>query len=115
MTFGSDAVKVGWKWALILLHLLLWAALALQAYRTAGSASFASCWQIVFLIVPPLIILFLVIAISSVLVVLAAFFRPSICRHPGFWVACHGMILTGGLLVCNYSAYAAAGQVDCLP
>jgi len=114
MTFGNDTVKAGWRWVLILLHLLLWAALALQAYRTAGTATFASCWPIIFLYVPPLRMLFWAMAISGVLVLLAAFFRPSMCRHPAFWAACHGMILITGLLMCNYSAYAAAGQVYCL-
>ncbi|MBY5795236.1 hypothetical protein [Rhizobium leguminosarum] len=114
MTFGSDAVKAGWRWALILLHVLLWAALALQAYRTAGAYKFASCWQIIPIYFPPLNMLLWAIAIASFLVVLAAIFRPSICRHASFWAACHGMILTAGLLVCNYSAYAAAGQVSCL-
>ncbi|MBY5554376.1 hypothetical protein HFO41_13025 [Rhizobium leguminosarum] len=114
MTFGSNAVKAGWRWALILLHVLLWAALALQAYRTAGAYKFASCWQIIPIYFPPLSMLLWAIALSSFLVVLVAIFHPSVCRHASFWVACHGMILTAGLLVCNYSAYAAAGQVSCL-
>lgn len=114
MTSGGDAVKAGWRWALILLHVLLWAALALQAYRTAGAYKFASCWHIIPIYFPPLSMLLWAIALSSLLVVLTAIFRPSRSRHASFWAACHGMILTAGLLLCNYSAYAAAGQVSCL-
>ncbi|NKL35488.1 hypothetical protein GFL49_17095 [Rhizobium leguminosarum bv. viciae] len=114
MTLGSDAVKAGWRWALILLHLLLWPALAFQAYRTAGPYKFASCWHIIPIYFPPLSLLLWVITIFSIVVVLAAIPRPSMRRHRTFWVACHGMILMSGLAVCSYSAYAAAGQVKCL-
>ncbi|OWV92422.1 hypothetical protein ATY78_02510 [Rhizobium sp. R635] len=114
MAFGRDTAKEGWRWALILLHVLLWGAFALQAYRTASTDKYASCWGLILLYFPPLNMLFWAIATPSLAVVLAAIFRPSICRHSFFQAACHGMILIIGLLFCNYSAYAAAGQVKCL-
>lgn len=98
----------------ILFHVLIWVALAVLAYNTAGPYHFASCWHIIPLYFPPLQILFLAIAISSFAVVLASISRPSMRRHPLFRAACHGIVLTVGLVSCNISAYAAVGQVDCL-
>lgn len=95
-------------------HALIWFALAVLAYNTAGPYHFASCWPIVPLYLPPLNIVLFAIAISSVAVLQASISRPQMRADPLFWAACHGMVLTLGLVTCKLSAYAAIGQVDCL-
>jgi hypothetical protein len=89
-------------------------ALAIKAYDNAGPYHFASCWPIILIYVPPVNILFLLIGATSLIVVLASFSRPAMRRHPGSWVAIHGLLLTIGLVACNVSAYAAVGEVNCL-
>jgi hypothetical protein len=113
MSFGAYGVLI-WKWPLLSVHVLLWIALAIKAYNNAGPYHFASCWPIILLYLPPVSTLFLLIGATSLIVVLASLSRPTMRRHPGFWVAIHGMVLTIGVVACNFSAYAAVGQVNCL-
>ncbi|ASW07220.1 hypothetical protein RsS62_49170 [Rhizobium dioscoreae] len=98
----------------ILFHALVWVALAALAYNTAGTYRFASCWQIIPLYFPPLSILLFAIFISSIAVLAAAASQPTMRAHSLFWAACHGVILTLGLVTCNLAAYTAVGHVDCL-
>jgi hypothetical protein len=102
------------SWRLISLHILLWTALALAAYNTAGAYKFASCWHILLIYIPPLNILFLLFAIYSLAVLLSSVSRPSMRAQPRFLGACHGTILTVGMVGCNIAAVSAAGQVNCL-
>jgi hypothetical protein len=113
MGFGANGVLI-WKWPLLSVHVLLWIALAIKAYNNAGPYHFASCWPVILLYLPPASILFFLIGATSLIIVLASFSRPAMRRHPGFWVAIHGMLLTIGLVACNFSAYAAVGPVNCL-
>jgi len=94
-------------------HVLVWLALAVLAYNTAGPYHFASCLPLV-LYVPPLSFGLFAIAISSIAVLHASISRPQMRLHPLFWAACHGMVLTLGWVICQLSAYAAIGKVDCL-
>jgi hypothetical protein len=88
--------------------------LALLAYHTAGAYKFASCWQILLFYIPPLNILFLALAVYSLVVFLSSVSRPAMRAHSRFLGACHGTILTVGMVGCNLAAILAAGQVDCL-
>lgn len=107
-------MKLRLRWLLILLHALAWMVIAWRAYATAGPYQFASCWQMIPLLLLPIGLLVLGIAASSVIVLLAALSRPSISRHPTFTLACHGTILTGGMIGCVFVAHAATGPVNCL-
>jgi hypothetical protein len=89
-------------------------ALALAAYNTAGAYKFASCWHILLIYIPPLNILFLLFAVYSLAVFVSSVPRPSMRAQPRFLGACHGTILTVGMVGCNIAAVLAAGQVNCL-
>jgi hypothetical protein len=107
-------MKLRARWLFISLHALLWLALAGGAYATAGPYQFASCWQIIPIYLPPIGILLLALAASSLLVMMAALARPSLRNRPVFLFACHGLILTGGMICCSLAAHAATGPVSCL-
>jgi hypothetical protein len=72
------------SWRLISLHTLLWMALALAAYHSAGAYQFASCWQILLIYIPPLNILFLLFAVYSLAVFVSSVSRPSMRAQPRF-------------------------------
>lgn len=97
----------------IIAHLLIWAALTAVAYVTAGPYTLASCWPLMMLF-PPAGILLMAIPGYSLLVMLASLFRPAIRLRTSFQIACHGMIVTLGLIVCRLAAFEAVGQVNCL-
>ena len=106
-------MKWFFTWSL-LPHILLWMALAMRAYATAGPYKFASCWTIILVYLPPVGFLVLAIAVYSSAVLLAAAFRPPLRGTWFFLAASHGMVLTIGMVVCVRAAYAAVGQVSCL-
>lgn len=107
-------MKPGLRWLLILLHALAWLALAACAYATAGPYKFASCWQMIPLFLPPIGFLLLAVAACSAIVLLASLARPSMSRHPAFLLACHGAVLTSGMIGCVFVASMATGPVSCL-
>ena len=108
----AKVVKRFWTWSL-LLHSLLWVALSVGAYATAGPYKFASCWPIIPAYIPPLGLLFLAVAAYSSIVLLVSAFRRKL-RGTRVLTASHGMILTIGMVACIRAAHAAAGHVSCL-
>ncbi|MFN7009706.1 MAG: hypothetical protein ACK4PN_06710 [Allorhizobium sp.] len=98
----------------MLMHTLLWVALAIWSYMTAGPYTAASCWSIVMLYFPPLGFLWLVVGFSSLAFLIASITRPHLRTSAWFWGACHGLVLAIGLQASPLAAYAAAGQVACL-
>ncbi|MBB3314479.1 hypothetical protein FHT77_000321 [Rhizobium sp. BK181] len=114
MIYGFNKLRLTSKWSILALHAAVWGTLAISAYHTAGPYRFASCWQIIPLLLPPLNMMLLGIAIASLVMMLASVVRPAMRKHAGFFAACNGMVLVIGLIGCNYSAYLAAGQVSCL-
>ena len=114
MSTNNVPMKRPRNWLPVMIHILLWEALAVAAYATAGPYKFASCWHIVFYYVPGATILFFAVAGFSLIVLLVSIARPATRTTLSYSVAIHGMILTAGLFGCNRIAYAAAGQVSCL-
>ena len=102
------------NWLLVMIHILLWEALAVAAYATGGPYKFASCWHIILIYFPPASSLLFAIAGFSLIVLLVSIARPAMRTTLSYSVAIHGMILTAGSFGCNRIAYAAAGQVSCL-
>lgn len=107
-------MKRFWKWPLLSLHVLAWAALAVAAYSTAGPYRFANCWHLIPIYIPPAQILLVAIAVVSPVAVLMSFFYPSLRGRPAILLAWHGVIVMAGLFACSYAAYTAAGPVSCL-
>jgi hypothetical protein len=91
-------MKQFWRWSL-LPQTLLWMALAVVAYATAGPYKFASCWPIIPAYIPPVGFLFLAIAAYSSVVLLVSAFRRQL-RGTQVLAASHGMILTIGMVAC---------------
>jgi len=114
MSTNNVPMKRPQNWLLVMMHILLWEALAVAAFATAGPYKTASCWHIIFYYFLPATILFLAIAGFSLMVLLLSIVHPATRTTLSYSVAIHGMILTAGLFGCNRIAYAAAGQVSCL-
>lgn len=98
----------------VLLHALLWAALAAWSFMTAGHYTFASCWHIAMFYIPPLGLLWLGVGLASLAILIASITRPQLRKGAWFLAACHGLVLAIGLQAAPLAAYAAVGQVSCL-
>lgn len=99
---------------LLVLHVMIWVALAAAAYATAGPYTFANCWTIILLYSWPVAALFLAIAGISLLILLISIVRPALPADLIFSLGCHGMVLTLGWIGSRMAAHAAAGPVSCL-
>ncbi|WP_413711174.1 hypothetical protein [Rhizobium sp. Rhizsp82] len=95
-------------------HILLWVALAIAAYLTAGPYKFANCWQLIPIYIAPLGWLLIALAGFGLIVVPAAAFLTSFRQSRYFAASCHVTIFTLGWIACQLAAYMSAGQVSCL-
>lgn len=101
-------------WIALLLHVLLWLALAVAAYHSAGNYRFASCWHIAAIYLPPLGALLMAVAAYAAVILLPALFRRSMRSSLYFQTACHAAVFTLGWNACSLAAYSATGPVNCL-
>lgn len=103
-----------WMWFLWSTHVLLWLALAITAYLTAGPYKFASCWHIIPIYILPLGWIQILLAGYGLIVVPAAIFRPTFRQSRYFAVSCHVTIFTLGWMACAVTAFKAVDSASCL-
>lgn len=98
----------------VLIHLCFWLGLAVAAYATAGSYTWASCWQIL----PMYLILSLwfdlALLVFFIFLVAAMFWVWRLGKYYEriFWI--HLSIVAAGPFACSFAAFLSAGQVSCL-
>ena len=98
----------------LLVHSLLWAALSVAAFYTAGPYSFASCWVVIPIYIRPHVWMYFAFAAYCAGTLLLSAAIPTLRQTSYFQIAGHGIIAVLGIVVCGLAATAAAGQVSCL-
>lgn len=103
-------MRSAWNRTLLAGHMLVWAAFASYAY-IAPIQGKSSCWTMIlmFFFFP-----LLIVALLSFRYVAIWAFRPSRRPQLPFLMACHGAILTAGLVGSVVAAISAAGPGSCL-
>jgi hypothetical protein len=96
-----------WRLGTVLVHTLLWVALAAWSYMTAGDYTFASCFPIIMIYFPPLAFIWLAVGICSFAILITSITRPHFRKNAWFLAACHGMVFAIGLQAFPVAAYAA--------
>lgn len=103
-----------WKSPTVVAHAVLWLALSVGAFTASGAYSFASCWQVYLIYLPPLGILYLMVAAFGIAGVIASYVLPRLQDSKFFAVARHALILAVGMQACSLAAHIGGGQVSCL-
>jgi hypothetical protein len=98
----------------VLMHTLIWVALAAWAYMTAGDTAFASCFPVIMIYFPPLGFVWFAVGFTSFAILIASILNPQLRKNAWFLVACHGLVFSIGLQAFPVAAYAAVGRVNCL-
>jgi hypothetical protein len=120
---NNDNPKAGsgpmsfWRWTFwtfLSFHALVWMALAAWIYANAGPHKFATCWTLILVYIPPVAFVLFLIAICSVALLLVALFYPPLRATRFVLPASHGMIITGGMIICLRASAAFVGQANCL-
>ena len=94
-------------------HVAFWLAMAAAAYAKAGAYTFASCWGIILVYMPPLPLILFGCAIAALLVLVNGAFDPMVRHSRAYLAATNVAVLTGGLIGV-LSAGGVGGPYSCL-
>lgn len=97
----------------VLLNVSVWAGLAYLAARHAGNHTFASCWGLLLVYFPPLMVSIIVVFLASVVLLLMGLFRADFRKLPTFDLSIHGLIIVSGMLLARWAAWQH-GPWQCL-
>lgn len=101
-----------WLW-LLLAHALAWLVLALFAALTAGPHSFARCWPIILVYVPPMGVPLLAAGAYSAVTLAICVFSAQMRNTIHLRIAAHVMVALLGIIACWVSADAYGGPAYC--
>ncbi|MDH6265436.1 hypothetical protein M2360_000826 [Rhizobium sp. SG_E_25_P2] len=99
---------------LLLAHVTGWAVLAAAAMKMSGNYTFASCWHIALIYIPPLALLYFGLMAASFLFALGVALIGAFRTKRRLFFAGHAVILSIGPFACNFAAHLASGDVSCL-